>query len=60
MLVSVLFLTTVFHAGYAGYASGVRGCDVDYPIKRGTMRLPRGREILSLRDFDDKVLFSLF
>ena len=37
------------------FVSGEYGCVSNYPIIRNTIRLPRGSEILSVREFDQKV-----
>ena len=55
MFVSVFFLIT---GVLVGHIFGANGCNVDSPIAWGTVRLPRGWEILSLKDFDNKVCFA--
>ena len=62
MFVSSLLLIAAVQAGFV-FGGSHFGCDVDVPItpivpvRRGTIRLPRGSEIMPLSEFADKVCF---
>ena len=62
MFVSSLLLITAVQASFV-FGGWHHGCDVDVPItpivpvRRGTIRLPRGSEIMPLNEFANKVCF---
>ena len=54
-----MFVSSLLLLVLVPVVSGQHGCiREDSPIKWGTIRLPRGSEILSLKDFDKKVCFK--
>ena len=62
MFVSSLLLIAAVQVGYVS-GGWHHECDVDVPItpiipvRRGTIRLPRGSEIMPLNEFADRVCF---